>query len=139
MSFKISSSPLPQSLLAPDRSVGALVRFVGLVRELNENRRVLSLEYEAFDDLALREGDRVLSEAMKAFPIFDAACTHRVGHLALGDEAIVVEVVSAHRKEAFAACSWIVDEIKSRVPIWKKEFYVDGESVWLEPKPEAKP
>ena len=132
MRFGLSSEPL-QALVDPSTAVGAVVTFVGLVRDENSGKPVRSLEYEAYDDLALAEGGRILEEAGDRFPILDAVCVHRVGHLQLGDEAIRVEVVSAHRQEAFAACRWIVDEIKARVPIWKKEHYLDGASEWLNP------
>jgi adenylyltransferase/sulfurtransferase len=92
---------------------------------------VVSLEYEAFGEMALIEGNRIVEEATRRFPINDAACEHRLGHLGIGEVAIRVEVLGGHRKEAFEACSWIVDEVKARVPIWKKEHYLDGTSEWL--------
>jgi molybdopterin synthase catalytic subunit len=133
MSFSLSSECLPNALLAVSSHVGAVVQFKGWVRDVNEGRAVLSLEYEAFDDLAVLEGNRVMQEAQEKFPLLECACIHRVGLLMLGESAILVEVASAHRQEAFAACQWIVDSVKSRVPIWKREFYADGESVWLDP------
>ena len=110
---------------------GAVVVFEGVVRNLNDGREVKSLEYEAMESLAVKEGTRIIEEARDKFPIHGAVCVHRVGHLQLGDIAIRVEVQAAHRKEAFAACQYIVDEVKARVPIWKKEHYVDGDSEWI--------
>jgi sulfur-carrier protein adenylyltransferase/sulfurtransferase len=110
---------------------GGYVVFEGRVRNLNEGRQVLSLEYEAFDEMAIRTGNEVLTEALIQFPIQAVNCQHRSGHLQIGDIAIRVEVASAHRKAAFEACDWIVDEIKRRVPIWKKEHYADGDSGWI--------
>lgn len=131
MRFELTSEAIVASDPSSSEGVGAVVAFEGRVRNLNENRQVLSLEYEAYDDLALKTGSEVLSEAVKRFPISDASCIHRVGHLQLGEVAILVEVAAGHRQEAFEACRWIVDEVKARVPIWKKEHYANGDSEWL--------
>jgi molybdopterin synthase catalytic subunit len=89
------------------------------------------LEYEAFQELALKEGERILAEALKRFPVKQAFCIHRLGTLGLGDMAVWVGVSSAHRGEAFDACRFIIDEVKHRVPIWKKEHYRSGDSGWV--------
>src|SRR5579863_755023 len=125
--FKLSQEPLGSSAGCSGFQDGASVRFEGVVRDHNEGRKVVALEYEAFDELAETEGEKVLREAKDRFPISRAECVHRVGKLALGDVAVRVEVWSGHREEAFAACRYIIDEIKHRVPIWKKEFYEEGE------------
>lgn len=130
--FTITADPIESPFkggAAP--RVGAIVVFEGTVRSNNEGREVQSLEYEAMKSLAEKEGSRILQEARGRFPITEAICYHRVGHLQVGDIAIRVEVQAAHRKEAFAACQFIVDEVKSRVPIWKKEHYTDGDSEWI--------
>ena len=111
-------------------SAGAWVVFEGRVRNENEGRAVARLEYEAFDELAMKEGSAILENAMR-FPILRAECVHRLGTLQIGDVAIRVDVLAGHRDEAFAACKWIVDEVKSRVPIWKKEHYVEGGAGWV--------
>ena len=105
--------------------------FEGRVRDHNLGRDVRSLEYEAFDEMAIKTGNEVLDEARSLFPILNVSCVHRTGHLRIGDIAIRVEVAAAHRKAAFEACGWIVDEVKKRVPIWKKEHYADGDSGWI--------
>lgn len=110
---------------------GGFVSFEGWVRDHNEGRRVLSLEYEAFPELALVEGELILQEALERFGPVQARCAHRVGALTIGEVAVWVGVSSAHRGEAFAACRYIIDQVKHRVPIWKKEFYVDGDSGWV--------
>ncbi len=115
----------------PDSRAGAMVVFEGVVRDLNEGREVQSLEYEAMESLAAKEGAKIIREALAKFPILDAWCVHRVGHLRVGEIAIRVEVQAAHRSGAFAACQYIVDEVKARVPIWKKEHYADGDSEWI--------
>jgi molybdopterin synthase catalytic subunit len=114
-----------------DLGAGGYVSFEGWVRETNEGRQVTRLEYEAFQELAVKEGDRIIAEALRRFPVKHAMCLHRVGSLALGDMAVWVGVSSAHRGEAFDACRFIIDEVKHRVPIWKKEHYLSGDSGWV--------
>jgi molybdopterin synthase catalytic subunit len=130
--FSVSTSPI--ELLPKDSAAstsGAVVTFEGTVRDHNDGRRVESLEYEAMESLACNEGNRIIDEARDKFPILSASCVHRVGHLNIGDIAIRVMAVSAHRADAFEACQYIVHEVKSRVPIWKKEHYVDGSTEWI--------
>ena len=104
-----------------DPSAGGYVSFEGWVRNHNEGQEVTRLEYEAFLALAVQEGGRIVAEASSRFPIAHALCIHRVGALDLTDLAVWVGVSAAHRGEAFEACRFIIDEIKHRVPIWKKE------------------
>jgi molybdopterin synthase catalytic subunit len=110
---------------------GGYVSFEGWVRDENEGQPVTRLEYEAFQELALKEGDRIVAEALLRFPVKHALCIHRVGSLGLGEMAVWVGVSSAHRGEAFDACRFIIDEVKHRVPIWKKEHYRSGDSGWV--------
>ena len=112
-------------------SCGGYVSFEGWVRNRNEGQEVLRLEYQAYEVLALKEGGRIVVEAAKLFPVQNALCIHRVGELEIGDLAVWVGVSAGHRDEAFKACRYIIDEIKSRVPIWKKEYYVSGDSGWV--------
>ena len=114
-----------------DRAAGGYVNFEGWVRDFNEGREVVRLEYEAFQELAVREGNRIIGEALQRFPIRHALCIHRVGALDLEDLAGWVGVSAVHRGEAFDACRYIIDEVKHRVPIWKKEHYVGGDSGWV--------
>ena len=114
-----------------DPSAGGYASFEGWVRDHNEGRHVHRLEYEAYEALAVKEGERIVREAIERFGVKSAACVHRVGSLAIGDLAVWVGVSSAHRAEAFAACRYIIDEVKHRVPIWKKEHYDDGDSGWV--------
>lgn len=117
-----------------DHRAGAFATFEGWVRDHNEGKRVRGLRYEAYAELAQREGEAVLVEALNCFAIVDAACVHRVGELALGEQAVWVGVAAAHRDAAFAACRWIIDEVKIRVPIWKHERYAEGDANWLHPQ-----
>jgi molybdopterin synthase catalytic subunit len=114
-----------------DSGAGGYVSFEGWVRDHNEGQEVTRLEYEAFQDLAVKEGERILAEAAVRFPIKRALCIHRVGELGLADLAVWVGVSSTHRSEAFDACRYIIDQVKHRVPIWKKEHYRNGDSGWV--------
>jgi molybdopterin synthase catalytic subunit len=114
-----------------DPAAGGFVSFEGWVRNFNEGQEVTRLEYEAFQALAVKEGERILAEAAARFPVKSALCIHRVGSLALTDMAVWVGVSAVHRGEAFDACRFIIDEVKHRVPIWKKEHYRNGDSGWV--------
>jgi molybdopterin synthase catalytic subunit len=114
-----------------DPSAGAYASFEGWVRNHNEGRDVLRLEYEAYEKLGVKEGRKIIEEAKARFQVGDADCVHQLGSLEIGDLAVWVGVVSPHRDEAFAACRYIIDEVKHRVPIWKKEHYADGDSGWV--------
>ena len=114
-----------------DVGAGAYVGFEGWIRNENEGQSVLRLEYEVYEPLAISEGAKVIEEARKKFPLLHAECVHRSGMLEIGDCAVWVGVTSAHRDEAFSACRYIIDEVKVRLPIWKKEYYVDGHSGWV--------
>jgi molybdopterin synthase catalytic subunit len=114
-------------------AAGACVTFEGWVRDRNDGRAVIRLDYQAYAPLALSEGTRILVEATQRFAIVEARCAHRTGSLAIGELAVWVGVSAGHRDSAFAACRYIIDEVKQRVPIWKNEHYADGESGWLHP------
>lgn len=125
-------APLRARLLRAE--AGAYASFEGWVRDHNEGRAALGLRYEAYVALAEREGAQIVEEALAKFAIADAACVHRIGELAIGDLAVWVGVSAAHRDAAFTACRWIIDEVKSRVPIWKHERYAEGDAQWLHPQ-----
>jgi molybdopterin synthase catalytic subunit len=114
-----------------DPACGGYATFEGWVRNSNEGLDVERLEYQAYEALALKEGQRIVTAAQTRFPIAHAVCVHRLGALELGDLAVWVAVSAGHRDEAFRACRFIIDEIKHRVPIWKKEHYVNGDSGWV--------
>lgn len=114
-----------------DPAAGGYASFEGWVRNHNEGQPVTRLEYEAFESLAVKEGERIIREAIARFGVLHAACVHRLGSLQIGELAVWVGVSSHHRAEAFAACRYIIDEVKHRVPIWKKEYYLNGDSGWV--------
>ena len=124
-------APLRESLTHP--TAGALASFEGWVRDHNEGQAVEGLRYEAYAALAEKEGERILDEALQRFAIVQARCMHRVGDLSIGEMAVWVGVSAAHRGAAFDACRYIIDEVKSRVPIWKQERYRQGGVDWLHP------
>lgn len=134
--FTLADTPFDSAALRAgllDDRVGGYASFEGWVRNRNDDRDVGGLHYQAYAALAEREGETVISEALARFGILDARCVHRTGDLALGELAVWVGVTAVHRDAAFAACRYIIDEVKSRVPIWKRERYLDGDSGWLHP------
>ncbi len=134
--FALSSVPIDagplRTLLLHDQA-GGFASFEGWVRNHHDGRAVSGLYYEAYAELAEKEGQRILEEAMARFDVVAVHCTHRVGELAIGEMAVWVGASAAHRDAAFAACRWIIDEVKARVPIWKREHYVEGAPDWLHP------
>jgi len=114
-----------------DDASGACVIFEGWVRNHNEGQRVERLEYDAYESLGVKEGERILLEAAQRFGINTVHCVHRLGKIEIGGMAVIVGVSTPHRNEAFEACRYIIDEVKHRVPIWKKEYYVNGDSGWV--------
>jgi molybdopterin synthase catalytic subunit len=132
--IEISAAPIDTAALQAslaDPAAGGYCAFEGWVRNENEGHTVERLEYEAYEPLAIAEGQKVLDEARERFGILGARCVHRVGMLELGECAVWIGVASKHRDEAFKACRYIIDEIKVRLPIWKKEHYTDGNSGWV--------
>ncbi len=130
--FQLSDSPLDTAGLAASLTstrAGALVCFEGRVRDTSGGRAVTSLEYDAYPPLCLKEGEAVVREALEG--VIAARCVHRVGRLAVGEVAVWVGVIAGHRQEAFRACRAIIDEVKRRVPIWKKEHFADGGAAWV--------
>ncbi|MGE3608324.1 MAG: molybdenum cofactor biosynthesis protein MoaE [Bacteriovoracaceae bacterium] len=113
------------------QEVGGIVTFEGRVRIQNHGRKVVKLEYEAFPEMAELEGNKILIEAKKLFSIEDAFCVHRTGSLQLKELAVWTVVYAKHRESAYRASEYIIDQIKTRVPIWKKEYYEDGQTDWV--------
>jgi molybdopterin synthase catalytic subunit len=132
--FAFANNPIetaPLALRLRDPACGGFCAFEGWVRNHNEGQAVERLEYQAFELLAIKEGERIIEEALQRFGLRNALCVHRLGELKIGDVAVWVGVSGAHRDEAFRACRYIIDEVKHRVPIWKKEHYVSGDSGWV--------
>jgi len=113
---------------------GAAVVFEGVVRNNSRGRRTLSLDYEAYEPMALKQMEDLAQQALSTFKIRDVSITHRLGRLEIGETSVVIVVASAHRAAAFDACRWIIDTLKRTVPIWKKEHFEDG-AVWADGEP----
>jgi molybdopterin synthase catalytic subunit len=113
---------------------GAAVVFEGVVRNSTRGRKTLYLDYEAYEEMALREMERLAEQALKQFQIRDIALVHRLGRLEIGETSVLIVVASAHRAAAFDACRWLIDTLKRTVPIWKKEYFEDG-AVWADGEP----
>lgn len=112
---------------------GAVVLFLGTVRELTQGRRTVALDYDAYPEMALKVMREITDEAFARWPILRIAVQHRLGHLGLGETSIALAVSTPHRKDAFSAGQYLIDELKSRVPIWKKENWDDGKTEWVHP------
>ncbi|WP_395374829.1 molybdenum cofactor biosynthesis protein MoaE [Marinicella sp. W31] len=134
--FQLSDKPIEAENLkaqTQDPSCGGFVCFEGWVRDHNIGKSVLRLDYQAHGVLAQKQGEKILREALSQYDIKNAVCVHRIGTLAIGDMAVWVGVSAAHRNAAFQACRHILDTVKAEVPIWKKEYWADGDSGWVEP------
>ena len=134
MKFTLSNTGIDAGALSralQDERAGAYVAFEGRVRNTNEGADVVALEYEAYGAMAEKEGLKVLENASEKFDLIDTGAVHRVGKLLPGDLAVWVGVLSGHRDAAYAASRYNIDELKSRVPIWKNEHYKDQSSEWI--------
>lgn len=112
---------------------GAAILFVGTVRETNEGRTVSGIEYAAYETMAARELAAIVTEACSRFATDDVVVEHRIGRLDLGEASVVIAVAHPHRAQAYEASRFIIEEIKRRVPIWKREEYIDGTREWIDP------
>jgi len=132
--FRVTSDPLDAtvvSTIVSSADCGAVATFVGLVRNENGGRRVLWLEYEAYEPLAVKSFIRIDEEAGERWPSVGLAIHHRIGRLEIGDASVVIAATSPHRAEAFAACRYAIERIKQIAPIWKHEHFEGGE-IWIE-------
>lgn len=131
---RITSEPIdPAAVLAgaSSRSDGAALLFLGTVRDHNDGRAVERLEYEAFAPMAEMEMARIAAEAAERWDTGAISIVHRVGTLELGEVSVAIVVAAPHRGDAYEASRYVIEELKKRVPIWKREGYVDGPSEWL--------
>jgi len=135
--FELTPLPLDEgaivaSVQAP--GAGAVVSFAGRVRDHARGRQVVRLEYDAYPEMAERVFAQIAAEAKEKFAVVDIAVHHRSGELLVGDLSVVVAVAAAHRGSAFDACRYVIDNLKLRAPIWKKEHGPDG-AVWVDERP----
>jgi molybdopterin synthase catalytic subunit len=115
-------------------SDGAVCVFDGIVRDNTRGRQTLHLDYEAYREMALEQMRRLAADAVARFGVRDVAMVHRLGQLKVGETSVLIAVASAHRGAACDACRWLIDTLKKKVPIWKKETFVDG-AVWADGEP----
>ena len=125
----IDTASVPSALQRPED--GAVATFDGIVRNQSRGRRTLHLEYSAYDRMALRQMELLAQEALSRFAIRDVRILHRLGQLQIGETSVYIAVAAAHRAAALDACRWLIDRLKTTVPIWKKEFFEDG-AVWAD-------
>lgn len=118
-------------LLSSSRRIGAVVTFLGTVRDFSEGRAVNAIKFEEYRGMALKKLEELREEAIKSFGVIEVRIVHRVDKIEPGEQIVLVAVASEHRKEAFSAASWCIDTLKQRVPLWKKEITPDGES-WVQ-------
>ena len=130
----VTDQPLDAARLLADSvspDDGAALLFWGVVRNENDGRPVSHLEYHAYAGMAERMMHRIAEEAISRFGVGDVRVVHRVGKLAVGEASVAIAVASPHRAEAYEASRYVIEELKRRVPVWKREGYVDGESEWV--------
>jgi molybdopterin synthase catalytic subunit len=116
---------------------GASVLFIGTVRDMNEGAPVSGLDYSAYSAMALREMTDIVAEAAQRWETTDVVVEHRTGALALGDVSVAIAAAHPHRAQAFEAARYVIEELKRRAPIWKREHYVDGRAEWVEARTAA--
>jgi molybdopterin synthase catalytic subunit len=131
VSTPISLDALLRRVQGPD--TGALAVFLGTVREVNEGRAVRGMEYEAYGAMAAAELARLVADVLVAVPGVRVAVEHRVGTLDIGEVSVAIVAAHPHRAPAFEAARWVIEALKVRVPIWKREHYVEGDWEWLDP------
>ena len=128
----LALEPLVSAIASDSDGVdGAVVTFLGLVRNHNQGRRVLYLEYEAYEPLALKAFARIDDEVRARWPGMRIALHHRTGRLAIGEASVAIVTASPHRSDAFAACRYVIERVKQIVPVWKREYF-DGGDIWIE-------
>ncbi|MBC7225124.1 MAG: molybdenum cofactor biosynthesis protein MoaE [Anaerolineae bacterium] len=133
----ITSEPIrPEEVMARVHAPGhgGIVCFVGTVRDRSRGRRVLHLEYEAYPEMAEAKLREIADELMQRWDVADVAIAHRVGHLEVGEVAVVIALAAPHRQDLFTACRYAIDRLKTIVPIWKKEVFEGGEE-WVSEHP----
>ncbi len=120
------------------RANGAVLLFLGAVRQVNDGRDVTGIDYAAYEAMARRELEAIVAEGIERFGTPDVAIVHRLGELAVEEVSVAIAVGHPHRDTAYAVSRWVIEELKRRVPIWKREHYVDGTREWVDPTGHAR-
>ena len=138
---RLTRAPIdPAALLREigDPGLGAVILFLGVVRDLNDGRAVAGIEYSAYEAMAASELQAIADEAAERYPTARVLIVHRLGELALQDASVAIVVAHAHRDDAYQLSRWTIEELKRRVPIWKREHYADGTREWVDPSGRAR-
>jgi molybdopterin synthase catalytic subunit len=125
--------PIALVRVVSNASNGAVILFLGAVRQLNDGRAVTGIDYAAYEAMALRELQAIVAEGAESFGASDIAVEHRLGELGVEEISVGIAVGHPHRDTAYALSRWIIEELKRRVPIWKREHYADGAREWVDP------
>jgi molybdopterin synthase catalytic subunit len=134
--IRLTTDPLDHALLTERvrrPSCGAVVTFLGTVRDLTDGRETIALDYEAYPGMAEKKLAEIEAEVRARWPVGDVVLEHRLGRLDVGEVSVAVAVSCPHRGEAFEACRYAIDRLKETVPIWKKENWADGQTEWVHP------
>lgn len=122
------------ALRASSKRMGGIATFIGCARDFSEGREVTQISFDAYGSMAVAEMNKLRDEAMKKFALLDARIVHRVGVVGAGEQIVFIATGAEHRSPALQACQWLIDKLKQRVPIWKKEITSQGEA-WVTPHP----
>ncbi len=134
--IELTSGPIDYAELTErvrSNQAGAVVLFLGTVREMTSGRQTSSLDYEGYPEMAEKTTAEIDREARQKWPIINSGIVHRLGHLELGEISVAVAVSTPHRRQSFEAGQFLIDQLKARVPIWKKENWSDGTTEWVHP------
>lgn len=134
--IELTRDPIDTAALlarATTPEAGAVVLFLGTTREMTDGRRTLTLDYEAYDEMAERKLAELEAEARRRWPLVECYIVHRLGRVPLAEASVAIVVSTPHRTDAFAAGQWLIDTLKRDVPIWKQEHWADGASEWVHP------
>jgi molybdopterin synthase catalytic subunit len=134
--IELTREPIDTAALlaqAASPEAGAVVLFLGTTREMTAGRRTVSLDYEAYDEMAEQKLTELEAEARRRWPLVECSIVHRLGRVPLADASVAIVVSTPHRADAFAAGQWLIDTLKRDVPIWKQEHWTDGTSEWVHP------
>ncbi len=134
--IKLTREPIDTASLlarATTPEAGAVVLFLGTTREMTAGRRTVSLDYEAYDEMAERRLVELEADARRRWPLVECVIVHRLGRVPLAEASVAIVVSTPHRADAFAAGQWLIDTLKRDVPIWKQEHWADGTSEWVHP------
>jgi molybdopterin synthase catalytic subunit len=120
-----------EKIKATSKRIGGIVTFIGTARDFSRGKEIKKLVFEHYSDMAIEKLKELGGKALEKFDIIEVSMVHRTGEIGIGENIVLIIVAAEHRKDAFSACVWLVDELKKVVPIWKKEITADGE-IWVE-------